>query len=219
VNTKVVNAVERLNKILPLVQHKQNLSNELADVYLNILHSYFEKGKTMSRDDIAQQVFDIDECINTLKNIDMVVFDSNDNPVGAYPFTMEQREHEVTVNAYKVHCMCALDALAVSPVFELDTVIHSSCHVMKAPVSIRQHKLEILNTDDNSDVLFGISWSSAADNYCATSLCTEMIFLKDKQVSKRWQTEDAGNRELFDLRDAVDFTAAFFEPLTSKQAA
>lgn len=218
-NTKVVDAVERLNKILPLVQRKQNLSKELADVYQNILQSYIERGRTLNRDEIAQQVANVDECINALKHNDMVVFDNNGNPIGAYPFTMEQREHEVSVNGFKVHCMCALDALAVSPMFELDTVIHSSCHVTSAPVRIQQHKLEIQNIDDNSDVFFGISWNSAANNCCATSLCTEMVFLKGKQVAERWQTEDAANRELFDLRDAVDFATAFFVPLMSKQAA
>lgn len=54
-NTKVVNAVERLNIIFPLVQREQNLSNELADVYQNILNGYVERGRTLYRDEIAQQ--------------------------------------------------------------------------------------------------------------------------------------------------------------------
>jgi len=79
-NTNVVNAVERLNKILPLVQRKKNLSSGLADVYQNILHSYVERGRTLNRDEIAQQVANVDECINTLNDNDMVVFDSNGGP-------------------------------------------------------------------------------------------------------------------------------------------
>lgn len=217
-STKVVNAVERLNNILPLAKRQKQLGNELADVYQNIISSYVEKGRTLSRDEIAQQVDNIDECIQTLKDNDMVVFDRNGEPTGAYPFTMEQREHEVTVNGYTVHSMCALDALAVSPMFELDTTINSRCHVTTQPVSIHQHNRKFEINETNNDVFFGISWSSASNNCCANSLCTEMIFLKGKSIADQWQAEDADNREIFDLRDAIDFAADFFVPLITNQA-
>ena len=218
-NTKTENAIERLNKILPLAERQQKLGKEIAEVYQNILHSYVERGASLSRNEIAQQVSNIDECIGVLKQNDMVVFDSNDEPIGAYPFTMEQREHEVTVNGNKVHCMCALDALAVNPMFDMETTIKSRCHVTAEPVSIHQRNHEIMNADNNSDVFFGISWNSAAHNCCATSLCTEMIFLKGEQLADQWQAEDADNREIFNLRDAIEFAAGFFVPLMKKQAA
>jgi len=218
-NTKVTNAIDRLNKILPLAKRQQNLSKELADVYQQILYSYVDRGKTLNRIEIARQVNDIDESIRILKDNDMVVFDTNGEPAGAYPFTMEQREHEVTVNDHKVHCMCALDALAVSPMFDLETTINSRCHITEEPVSIHQHNYEIINADENTDVFFGMSWNSAANNCCASSLCTEMIFLKGRQVADQWQAEDKDNREIFDLTDAIDFAAGFFVPLMAKQAA
>jgi mercuric reductase len=218
-NTKVNNAVEHLNKILPLAKRQQGLDRELADVYQKILYSYVDRGRTLNKNEISLLVSNADESIRILRDNDMVVFDTNDEPVGAYPFTMEQREHEVSVNGHKVHCMCALDALAVSPMFDLETTINSRCHVTAEPVSIHQHNREIINADDNRDVFFGISWNSAANNCCATSLCTEMIFLKGQQVADQWRAEDKDNREIFDLPDAIDFAAGFFLPLLSKQAA
>ena len=218
-NTKTINAVERLNKILPLAERKQKLSKEQAEVYQNILHSYVERGASLSRAEIAQQVGDVNQCIEVLKQNDMVVFDSNDEPIGAYPFTMEQREHAVTVNGHIVHCMCALDALAVSPMFDMETTIKSRSHVTEEPVSIHQRNYEIMNADNNSDIFFGISWNSAAHNCCATSLCTEMIFLKGEQLADQWQAEDADNREVFNLREAIEFASGFFVPLMKKQAA
>lgn len=218
-NTKVSNAVERLNKILPLAQQQMELGSELADVYQKILFSYVDQGRTLSKNEISQHVGNIDEAIKVFKDSDMVVFDSNSEPVGAYPFTMEQREHEVTVNGNKVHCMCALDALAVSPMFDMETTITSRCHVTAEPVTIHQHNRKIIDADNNSDLFFGISWNSAANHCCATSLCTEMIFLKGKRVAEHWQAEDTDNREIFNLHDAVDFAAAFFVPLISKQVA
>ena len=218
-NTKVNNAIERLNTILPLAKRLQSLDKELADVYRNILYSYVDRGKTLNRNEIAAQVGNLDESIKALRDYDMVVFDSNDDPVGAYPFTMEQREHEVSVNRHKIHCMCALDSLAVSPMFDKDTTINSRCHVTAEPVSIHQRNREIINADDNTDVYFGISWNSAANNCCASSLCTEMIFLKGHQLADQWQAEDSHNREIFSLRNAIDFATGFFLPLMTKQAA
>ena len=218
-NTNTVTAIERLNKILPLAERQQKLGKDIAMVYQKTLHSYVERGTSLSKAEIAQQVGNIDECIDALKKNDMVVFDNNDEPIGAYPFTMEPREHEVTVNGNNVHCMCALDALAVSPMFDMETMIKSRCHVTAEPVNIHQRNHEIIDADNNSDVYFGISWNSAANNCCATSLCTEMIFLKGKRIADQWQAEDADNREIFNLPDAIKFAAGFFVPLMTKQAA
>jgi hypothetical protein len=218
-NTKVINAVDRLNKILPLSRNLQSLNKDQADVYQNILRSYAEQGASLNKHEITRQVENIDEAIKVLKENDMVVFDDDGEPIGAYPFTMEQREHEVSVNGHKVHCMCALDALAVSPMFDKQTTINSICHVTGEPVSIQQRNREIINSDDNKDVYFGLSWNSAANNCCATSLCTQMVFLKGQQIADQWQAEDTENREIFNLSDAVDFAAGFFIPLMTYRAA
>ena len=215
---KINNAIDRLNKILPLTQRLQSLEPELAAVYRNILSSYVDIGRSLNKSEIALQVDDVDATIEVLKANDMVVFDEIDEPVGAYPFTMEQRMHRVDVNGHRLHCMCALDALAVSPMFGLETVINSKCAVTGQPISIEQHDHAIVTDEDNRDVYFGISWNSAANNCCATSLCTEMLFLKSGAIADVWRDEDPDNRELFSLTEAVDFAAGFFVPLLHNQA-
>ena len=143
----------------------------------------------------------------------MVVFDGNDEPVGAYPFTMEQRDHKISVNDHTIHSMCALDALAISPMFNVKTHIESKCHVTGDPISIDQLDQEVLNRNENEGVHFGLSWNSAANNCCATSLCTEMIFLKDKEIADTWLSEDSENREIFTLDKAIEFATGFLKPL------
>ncbi|MBE9559724.1 MAG: hypothetical protein IMF15_02985 [Proteobacteria bacterium] len=214
-NTKVITAIDHLNKILPLAVRQKKLSSELANIHKMILKSYVELGRTLNRDEIAEHVEDIDEAINTLRSNDMVVFDSNDEPVGAYPFTMEQREHVIKVNEHTMHSMCALDALAISPMYNLNTHIDSKCHVTGDKISIDQLDQEVLNKNENEGVHFGLNWNSAANNCCATSLCTEMIFLKDKKIADAWLAEDKENREVFILEDAIDFATQFFKPLVS----
>lgn len=195
------------------------MDKELANVYQNILRSYVDRGRSLDKSEIAEQVRDIDEAIERLRNNDMVVFDDEGEPTGAYPFTMEQREHEVIVNGHSVHCMCALDTLAVSPMFELETRINSRCHVSEEPVILQQYKLDIIDADKHDEYFFGISWNSAANNCCATSLCTEMIFLNGKHIAEQWQADDTENRETFELSDAIKFAAGFFVPLITRQVA
>lgn len=212
-NIKVNNAVEHLNKILPLAERQKKLSPELNNVYKKILNSYVELGRTLNKTEIAQHVDNVDEAIDTLRNNDMVVFDSNDEPVGAYPFTMEQREHKVKINNHFVYSMCALDALAISPMFNIKTQIESSCFVSAEKILIEQLDQQVINKKENKNLHFGINWNSAANNCCASSLCTEMIFLKDTEIANKWYVEDKDNREIFNLDEAIDFASRFFKPL------
>lgn len=213
--TKITTAVNRLNAILPLTAHQYCLDEKLRRAHQTILHAYVEKGRSLNRAELAQQVDDIDEAVNILQANDLVIFDDNGEPVGAYPFTMEKRGHVVTVNGHHVHCMCALDALAVSPMFHRPTGITSRCHVSSEAIRIQQDGLTIANEAEVKDVLFGINWSaSSSDTCCADSLCTEMIFLKDKAVADGWLDESSEQRKTFTLYEAIDFAAQFFVPLT-----
>jgi mercuric reductase len=213
VSLKVANAVARLKEILPLAARQKDLNHETANVYQMILSSYVFQGRTLNKSEISEQVGNLDQVINTLRVHDMVVFDANDEPVGAYPFTMEPRDHKVSINGHTVYAMCALDALAISPMYKLETHIDSSCHVSGASISIDQLDQEVLNRAENTDIHFGINWNSAANNCCATSLCNEMIFLKNIELAQSWLIEDSQNRELFALDEAIDFAAQYFTPL------
>ena len=215
-NSKVDDAVARLNSILPLRARQETLSAEVAALYLKILKSYVDRGRSMTRAEMAEYVDDVEAAINILRSNDMVVFDESGEPTGAYPFTMEVREHQVQVNNQTVHAMCALDALAISPMFNIETHIDSRCHVSGDRISIDQLDQSVLNIEDNRDVYFGISWSAASSCCsCSSSLCTEMIFLKGQQVAEQWLAEDAENREIFTLDEAIAFATGFFSPLVS----
>jgi len=213
VSLKVENAVAQLKKILPLSARQKKLNHETAYVYQMILGSYVFQGRTLNKSEISVQVGNLDQVINTLRMNDMVVFDANDEPIGAYPFTMEPRDHKVSINDHTVYAMCALDALAISPMFKLKTHIDSSCHISGASISIDQLDQEVLNRAENTDIHFGINWNSAANNCCATSLCSEMIFLKNNEIAHAWFIGDSQNREIFALDDAIDFAAQYFTPL------
>jgi mercuric reductase len=145
----------------------------------------------------------------------LIILDAQGNPSGAYPFTSQQREHRITINGVTVHCMCALDALAVSPMFDLPTEIESQCRVTGQPVYLKQDAYSF--TGGTRDVWFGIDWDAATSvACCADSLCTEMIFLADESVARQWKSERESTRELFNLQSALEFAAGFFVPLVEQ---
>lgn len=213
-NEKVDNALNRLHGILPLKKRQANCSEEIKQLHQQILHSFVSKGRMLTKEEMAQQVSNLDEAIDVLRCNDMVTFSDAGEPIGAYPFTMEKREHTVKVNSFQVHAMCALDALAIAPMFNIKTEIHSRCHVTATPIHIQQLSQKIENVDKAGGIYLGIAWG-AADNAvcCADSLCMEMIFLQDDSIAEEWLAVDPENREIFTLLESVAFAERFFAPL------
>ncbi|MCP5097806.1 MAG: hypothetical protein GY943_19845, partial [Chloroflexi bacterium] len=165
-NNKVDNALNRLQRVLPLKERQSNCSEEIRQLHQQILRSFVTKGRILTREEMAQQVSNLDEAVNVLRSNDMVTFSADGKPVGAYPFTMEEREHTIQVNGHQVHAMCALDALAVSPMFGMNTEIRSRCRVTGEPVHIQQSSQTIENINEAGGVYFGIVWGAADGGSC-----------------------------------------------------
>lgn len=215
-NAKLEKALKRLQGILPLEQRQNACGRQIRELHQQILRSFAIRGRILTREEMARHVGNLEEAVSVLKNGDMVVFSEDGDPVGAYPFTMEPREHKVRLNGHQVYAMCALDALAVSPMFGMKTQINSRCKITGDPVHILQSVKTIENPDEAGDVHFGIDWGAAdANSSCAASLCMEMMFLRDGDVARQWLREDSANREIFTLPEAVEFAGRFFVPLIS----
>ena len=211
-NTEVSIALKRLDSILPLQSGLSSLSSEDAALYCKLLNSYVQQGRTLSRKEVADLTSDPDRSLANIVGSKLIVQDSEGNPAGAYPFTSEEREHKVRINGITAYCMCALDALAVSPMFNTPTVIDSQCRVTGEAIHIEQNATSF--DGGTLDAWFGINWGAAAsDIVCAESLCMEMMFLKDEATARAWLAESPDTREIFDLNSAVEFAAAFFVPL------
>ena len=215
-NAKLEKALKRLQRILPLEEKQYVCGKQVKELHRQVLCSFVTRGRILTREEMAQHVSKLDDAVSMLKNSGMVIFSEDGDPVGAYPFTMEAREHKVRVNGHQVYAMCALDALAVSPMFGMNAQIDSRCRITGDPVTIRQSGKTIENPDQAGEHHFGIDWGAAdADSCCADSLCTEMMFLRDSDVAQQWLWDDFGTREIFTLPEAVEFAGRFFVPLIS----
>ena len=215
-NHKLTIALKRLNTILPLKKNQDNCTAEIKELHQQILRSFVNNGRILTKKEMALWVDDVPEAINVLSQHDMVTVSESGEPIGAYPFTMTERVHEVHVNGHQVHAMCALDALAVGPMFKDTMQIRSQCAVTETPVKINMSGETILNLAEVQDVHFGIAWDAAnAASCCADSLCLEMIFLRDTETAQKWLADDSDGREVFILQEAVRFASQFFVPLLS----
>jgi hypothetical protein len=213
---KLEKALNRLQSILPLKKRQDACSTQVKELHRQVIRSFVDKGRILTREEMKHYVSDLEEAVNVLKERDMVVFTEDGEPLGAYPFTMEAREHSVQVNGHQVYAMCALDALAVAPMFGLETQIDSRCRVTGDPVSIRMSGNTIMNPVEAGDIHFGIIWGAAnASSSCADSLCMEMMFLRDGETARQWLAEEPETREVFTLQEAVEFGGRFFSPLVS----
>lgn len=212
-NKKIDLALDKLNSILPLSKMQKSLEPSMQKLHRDILRTYVTQGRSLNRKEISARVNNIDHTIETFSSKDLVVFNQGE-PVGTYPFTMEDREHVVHINGHSLHCMCALDVLSVSPMFDQPAVIDSQCRISNASIHIEQNDNIVSNMKDNADVYVGISWAAAtSDSCCANTLCTEMIFLKGEEIASDWLNTDSSNRELFTLEEAIEFGSRFFKPL------
>jgi mercuric reductase len=215
-NAKLDHALQRLKSILPLEARQRECSKQIRELHQHVLRSFVTKGRILTREEMARHVSDLEEAVDALRIREMMIFSGSGDPVGAYPFTMEVREHQVRVNRHCVHAMCALDALAVSSMFAMQTQISSRCRITGDPVNIRQSGNTIENPEEAGAVHLGIDWGAAdADSRCADSLCMEMLFLRDGKIARQWHADDFGNRETFTLPEAVEFAGRFFGPLVS----
>jgi hypothetical protein len=211
-NPKTESALKRLDEILPLLSGLKSLSNEDAGLYCKLLNAYAEQGQTLTRDQIASFMPNAQQALDNVVASKLIVLDDNGDPAGAYPFTSQQREHKVQINGVTANCMCALDAMSVSSMFQTPTIIDSECRVTGKTIHLEQNGTRF--TAGNLDALFGIDWGAAtSDIACAESLCLEMMFLADTTVAEGWLAESPSTRETFDLASAVEFSAAFFVPL------
>ncbi len=204
-NNKVDNAVKRLQNILPLEQNLTALSTQDINDYHSILRQFLEHGQVTQSNIYAA---------SKLAELGFIVLNEENGITGAYPFTSEDRIHKVHSPYGISRCMCALDALAIAPMYELTTTVMSQCHSSRAEIMVQQDNKQIINPDELDETVFAINWNaSCAATSCSDSLCGEMIFLRGENHIENWLNEDKEQREIFNLTEAVEFAAAFFKPL------
>jgi len=211
--SKVEEGLKRLISLLPLKDRQMEFGGEMAELHKAILRSFVENGRPISDEEISAIIGsnDVEAALKALQEKDLAVLNCSGKLVGSYPMTVEETPHKIKVNGHEINAMCALDSLGISPMFSKKVKIESKCHATGEPVYLEQDGSVIIDAKPSKDVCFGIIWSSPT-GCCAHSLCTEMVFLKDKETAEAWEKE-CSSREVYDLDEAIEFSSKFFVPL------
>ena len=217
--TEIQTALERLNSLLPLKQRQNELPRRLKALHQFILRSLAADGSIPEARELDPwgDSASLSVTLQTLAEKDLIVCDPSGNSVvGAYPVTLENTPHKVTINNHCINAMCALDAVSIAPLFEQEVAIHSVCHLSHAPLYIQQKDMNIIEAQPSQDIVVGIRWQQPR-GYAAHSMCTEMVFLKDRSAAEQWQQQQKNGEQqaitLLTLREAIELGAAFFIPL------
>ena len=212
--SKVFNALHRLGCILPLAVNQQLCSDNIKLLHQAILYSFIKTGDVLQRDKMCSIVDDVDSALLFLKQKNLVVFDEHLQIVGAYPFTTEDREHKLKVNGFSLNAMCALDAISVSSMFQVKTVVSSFCRVTQSKIHIELDKGKLTNQQQAKDIHIAINWSAASgEACCADSLCLEMLFLIDFDTAQHWLTLNPNDSQVFTLDESLELAGLLFNPL------
>lgn len=207
-------ALQRLTALLPLKQRQDKLAPPVKRIHQCILQSLAQKGSAPEWNEL-QAVFkggDIHNAVRVLADADLIVQDNSTGEVtGAYPMSVAKTPHEVIFKNHRLYAMCALDAVAIAPVFDTEVLIRSVCHGTGEPVSIHQQP-ECSTVEPNQQLMIGIRWQQTND--CAAhSLCTEMVFFKDAATAQQWQAGDTASKSVLTLAQGITVGTAFFKPL------
>jgi alkylmercury lyase len=206
--------LNKLNSILPLKAQQENLDDESRLLHHEILRSFVQKGRMISNTEMNALVSDVKSSLDTLASKDLIVLDSKHQPVSAYPFTTQERVHNIAVNGKHIHALCAIDALAVSPMFGYEVQIKSICDISDAYIEIQQRGNHIINISDTNDIHVGINWGTFDKKLgCANSLCNNIVFLKGSGSISEWSALDYEKKQILELQQAVDLAAEFFKPI------
>lgn len=204
-------AVDRLETQLPLRRRQLDLPEGIARAHWAILRSLAARGRPPELDLIVRLAgMDAAVVIDRLSSDDLIVADA-ERIEGAYPFSLEQTPHLLSIGDFEIHAMCALDAVAVAPVFGLEVVTSSRCAVTDVPIRIHQIG-DIVEAGEPHGLRVGVRWQQP-DGCAAHSMCRDMVFLSDLETAEHWRGADSDSAGIFDLSEAIEFGVGFFAPL------
>lgn len=204
-------AIERLEGQLPLRRRQADLPEGVARAHRAILNSFATTGRPPGSDLVERlAATDAAAVIERLSTDDLIVTDAGEIE-GAYPFSLAPTPHRLSIGDFEIHAMCALDAVAVAPVFGIEVVTSSRCAITGVPIRVHQVGGDV-EAHDPHGVRVGVRWQQP-DGCAAHSMCRDMVFLSDLETAELWRGADIDSAGIFDLGEAIDFGIGFFAPL------
>jgi len=187
-------------------------------VWRTILRLYAELGHAPTRTDVvtASRIAagDIETLLNTLRSHDLIDLDLAGEVKLAYPFTQTSTGHRIHIGGNTLNALCAIDALGVAAMLQMDIPISSSCHQCGEAVQVvTAEKGKALKSlmPVNAVVWYDFAYDGSA----ATSCCPAITFFCSDEHRRRWLQAQAPPRTGVDLamNEALQVGQAIFGPV------
>jgi hypothetical protein len=192
--------VARLESDFPLRPRQLALDERERAVHRAILDSFCRRG--LPPDELDPSI------VGTLADNDLIVVEEG-SVVGAYPFSLRSTDHHLLISGtVRIDAMCAFDAVAVAPVWMVDTEINSTCAHTGVPIRVTQAPDPVA---EPSAVHLGIRWQAPCGS-ASVSMCREMVFLADAGVARAWKAAGP-EASIYTLEEGVEFGRLLFAPL------
>ena len=234
--SRVDRAVARLHAILPLADMLLASGEDGRALHRRLLQRWLQHGAPLPRKAMEESE-PTAAARALLEKSGLVLFDQATGEVsGAYPLTTETRAHRVVAGKRQLRALCAIDALAIGAMLSDEAVtVHSRCEVTGDEVTVEVVGPTLRGESARSQVQVGVGWNAAKKGACcASSLCLQIVFLRDVETAEQWQSDRAGtlpsptsatavtdprlpSREYFSLGDALKLAAQFFRPLGARE--
>lgn len=181
-SVRLLRALKHLNDLLPLKYRQASLPPELVAVHRGILHSFAERGRPLSVNEIAGMLGSREAALRALAVLatnDLVVLseaaakDATTHQVvinkpeavevaGAYPFSAVPTGFVVNMFGHDVNAMCGFDSLSIAAMFHTETRISAKCKVTGEPIRIHMNEAGILDVAPSRDIRLGVRWQKGA---------------------------------------------------------
>lgn len=207
--------LERLVSLFPLPLRQAALPAPLRRVHQAMLRSLVERGTALDDDTAFTSDAELSRAIAALAADDLIVVADN-RVIGAYPFTTEPTPHQITVNGHALWTMCALDALAVAPVFDVAVSIASHCPASGSAVEIEMRGDRLVSVRPGPEIQVGFAWR-APGTCAARNFCPGITFLRDGEALQQWRKGRDVDHDAITLEEAVVVAVRFFGPLMARE--
>ena len=220
----VKDALLAMNDVLRIMAGPNQPTDRWSDrdrlvdrVRVALLKLYAEAGRAPTQSAIAKRAglseTTVQLQLEELHRRDLVVL-NGDRVVGAYPFTDRDADHQVTLDGRVVNAMCAVDALGIGAMTDLDITIASRCRHCGTPIQIatRDQGRALAQVEPQTAIM----WQSVRyEGACAAnSLCaTTAFFCSDDHLSawRRQQPADEAGFRL-SIEEGLEAGRALFGP-------
>ncbi len=154
-----------------------------------------------------------------LRGRDLVVLNEvGDAILGAYPLTVHETGHKVSLGEQPLNAMCAIDALGVGAMFRGDTWIESRCRACDARIDIETRgggaRLGAVSPEGT------LVWSGVRyeDGCAATSLCTVIAFFCCEEHLGMWRKKNEPETQGYtlSLEEGLQVGRGIFGPLLAE---